>query len=118
LLTGFAEALGLAFPWFILAVMVMGLLGLAVPIFPGNVVIWAASLIYGLVVRFDSRAYWFFIPITLLTVAAISADNVLMGTKAKKAGASWTSIGITLLAAFFVSIFLTPLAGLAAAPLT
>ena len=118
MLTGFAEALGLAFPWFILAVMVMGLLGLAVPIFPGNVVIWAASLIYGLVVQFDSRAYWFFVPITLITVAAVSADNVLMGAKAKKAGASWMSIGLTLVAAFFVSIFLTPLAGLAAAPLT
>lgn len=116
--TNFADALGLAFPWFILAIMSLGLMGLIVPIFPGNMVIWAAALIFGLVERFDSRAYWFFVPITLITILAISADNLLMGAKAKKAGASWMSIGITLVAAFITSIILTPLAGLAAAPLT
>ncbi|MBE0583283.1 MAG: DUF456 domain-containing protein [Desulfofustis sp.] len=116
--TGIAEALGVAFPWFLLGIMGLGLFGLIVPIFPGNTVIWAATLTYGLVSGFDSRAFWFFVPITLLTVVALGADNVLMGTKAKQAGASWTSIGITLLAAFIASVVLTPFAGLVAAPLT
>ena len=81
-------------------------------------VIWAGALIYGWVTGFDSRAVWFFVPMTLITVAAFSADNVLMGAKAKKAGAAWSSIGIALAAAFVTSIVLTPLAGLVAAPLS
>jgi len=114
----FAEALGLAFPWFIFAVMVLGLFGLVVPVFPGNMVIWAGALTYGLVSGFEGRALWFFVPMTLITLAAFSADNVLMGAKAKQAGAAWSSIGIALASAFFTSIFLTPIAGLIAAPLT
>jgi uncharacterized protein YqgC (DUF456 family) len=113
-----AEALGMAFPWFILVVMVLGLMGLVIPIFPGNMVIWAGALVFGLVNGFDSRAIWFFVPITLITLAAFSADNVLMGAKAKQAGAAWSSIGIALVAAFITSVFLTPLAGLIAAPLS
>ena len=114
----FAQALGMAFPWFILIVMVLGLLGLVVPVFPGNMVIWAGALVYGLVNGLDGRALWFFIPMTLITLIAFSADNVLMGAKAKQAGAAWSSIGIALFAAFVTSIFLTPLAGLIAAPLS
>jgi len=118
LLTGFADALGLAFPWFLLVVMLLGLFGLIVPVFPGNVVIWGAVLVYGLVAGFGSRGVWFFIPISILTIMAMAADNVLMGAKAKQAGAAWSSIGITLVAAFATSLVLTPLAGLVAAPLT
>ena len=115
---GIAEALGLAFPWFLMMIMLLGLAGLIVPVFPGNTVIWAGTLAYGLVTGFDARAAWFFVPITLLTVAALGADNVLMGAKAKQAGAAWSSIGITLVAAFATSIVLTPFAGLIVAPLT
>jgi uncharacterized protein YqgC (DUF456 family) len=114
----FGQALGLAFPWFIFVVMLLGLFGLIVPVFPGNMVIWAGALGYGLVTGFDNRALWFFIPMTLITVAAFSADNLLMGAKAKQAGAAWSSIGIALVAAFITSIFATPLAGLIAAPLS
>ena len=101
-----------------LVVMLLGLFGLIVPVFPGNVVIWGAVLVYGLIAGFGSRGVWFFIPISLLTIVAMAADNVLMGAKAKQAGAAWSSIGITLVAAFATSLVLTPLAGLVAAPLT
>lgn len=113
-----AEALGLAFPWFLLLIMAMGLAGLVVPVFPGNTVIWAGALAYGLVDGFSGKALWFFVPITILTVMALAADNLLMGAKAKQAGAAWSSIGITLVAAFVTSVVLTPFAGLIAAPLT
>ncbi len=113
-----AQAIGLAFPWFLLVIMVMGLFALIVPIFPGNTVIWAAVLAYALVDGFDSRAWLFFIPITLLTLVAFASDNVLMGAKAMQAGASWLSIGITLVAAFATSLVLTPFVGLLVAPLT
>lgn len=115
---GFAEAIGIAFPWFLLAIMLLGLGGLVVPIFPGNTVIWAAALAFGLVRGFDGRGLWFFIPMTLLTIAAMAADNIMMGAKAKQAGAAWSSIGIALLAALVSSVVLTPFAGLIAAPLT
>lgn len=111
-----AQALGLAFPWVVLIIMTLGLFGLAVPIFPGNTVIWGAALTYALVTGFDSRAWWFFIPISLITIAATSADNILMGAKAREAGAAWASIGIALLAGFLTSMVLTPLGGLVAAP--
>ncbi|MFN2146363.1 MAG: DUF456 family protein, partial [Anaerolineales bacterium] len=113
-----AQAIGLAFPWFLLVIMLFGLFALIVPIFPGNMVIWAAVLAYALVDGFDGRAWWFFVPITLLTLIAFASDNVLMGAKAKQAGASWLSIGITLVAAFATSLVLTPFVGLLVAPLT
>jgi uncharacterized protein YqgC (DUF456 family) len=112
------QAVGLAFPWFLLVIMLLGLFALIVPIFPGNTVIWAAVLVYGLVDGFDARAWWFFIPISILTIIALAADNVLMGAKAVEAGASWFSIGITLVAAFATSLVLTPFVGLLVAPLT
>jgi len=111
------QALGLAFPWFVLVGLLIGLFGLLIPIFPGNLVIWIGTLLYGMVSGFDSRAIWFFASITLLSVAAFSADNILMGAKAKQAGASWTSLGITVVGTVVASIFFTPLAGLMAAPL-
>jgi uncharacterized protein YqgC (DUF456 family) len=118
MLTVFAEWLGIAYPWFLLVVMLLGLFALVVPIFPGNTVIWAAALVYLLVDGVDGRALWFFVPMTLLTIAAMAADNVLMGAKARQAGAAWVSIGLALLAALVTSLVLTPLVGLVAAPLT
>ena len=117
MLTVFAEWLGLAYPWFLLVVMVMGLFALVVPVFPGNTVIWAAAIVYLVIDGFDGRAALFFIPITLLTVAAWLADNVLMGAKARQAGAAWSSIVIALVAGLVTSLVLTPLGGLVAAPL-
>lgn len=111
-----AEAFGLAFPWVILVMMVLGVMGLIVPIFPGNTVVWAAALVYALVTGFDGRAWWFFVPISILTVIATSSDNILMGAKAHQAGASWVSIAIALVAGFVTSLVLTPLGGLVAAP--
>ena len=111
------NALGLAFPWVMLVIMLVGLFGLIVPIFPGNTVIWASSLIYGLVTGFDSRAWWFLIPISVLWIAGTSADNLFMGGKARQAGASWRGIIIALISAFVTSLVLTPIVGLLAAPL-
>lgn len=107
-----------AFPWVILAMMLVGLFGLIVPIFPGGVVIWAAALIYGLVVGFEGSGVWFFAFITLLMFASTSADNLLMGAKALNEGASWRGIIIGLVAGLVTSLFFTPVAGLVAAPLS
>lgn len=105
------------FPIFIFVVMVIGLLGLVVPIFPGGVVIWIAALLYGLVSGFGTLGGWMFGVVTLFMILSVLADNFLMGAKALEAGASWWGIIIGLLSGIIASIFLTPLGGLVVAPL-
>ena len=97
--------------------MLFGLLGLIIPIFPGNVVMWLAALVYGLVFGFGKLGGILFGIITLLMIGAVSADNILMGTKAREKGASWGSIILALLAGIVGTIVLPPIGGLIAAPL-
>ncbi len=97
--------------------MLIGLVGLVVPIFPGLVVIWLAALIYGLLTGFSTIAWVMFAIMTVLMIIGNVADNLMMGKKAHDNGAAWSSIALGFVAGFIVSIFLTPLVGLAAAPL-
>ncbi len=79
-------------------VMLVGLFGLLVPLFPGIVVMWLAALGYGVVTGFSTLGIVLFIIITLLMLAGTLVDNVLMGAGARKAGASWLSIAAALVA--------------------
>ncbi len=103
--------------WLTIFVMLVGLFGLAVPIFPGLVVIWLAALGYGVVAGFGTLGAILFTVITLLMVAGAVLDNVLMGAKAREAGASWESIAVGLLAGVVGTIVFPPIGGLIAAPL-
>lgn len=100
-----------------IATMVVGLFGLIVPIFPGNVIIWVATLVYGIVVGFGRLGWWMFAIITVLMIAATLVDNVLMGAKARQNGASWGSIAVALLGGVVGTLVLPPIGGLIAAPL-
>jgi len=97
--------------------MLVGLFGLVIPIFPGNVVMWVAALIYGLVFGFGTKGIIIFILLTVLTIIAALADNVLMGAKARDKGASWLSIFMALGAGVLFTIIFPPIGGLIAAPL-
>jgi uncharacterized protein YqgC (DUF456 family) len=97
--------------------MLVGLFGLIIPIFPGNVVMWLAALVYGLVFGFGRLGWVMFTLITLLMLVATSVDNVLMGAKAREKGASWGSIILALIAGVVGTIMLPPIGGLIAAPL-
>ena len=108
--------LDVSFHVFILLVMLGGLLVSVLPVVPGVVIIWLAALIYGLVAGFGTLGAWLFVFLTLLTIAGTMADNVLMGTKAREAGASWYAIGLALLAGVAGTFLLPPLGGLIAAP--
>lgn len=99
------------------ASMLVGLFGLIIPIFPGNVVMWIASLIYGLIFGFGTKGIIFFALITLLTIAAMLGDNVLMGAKARKQGASWLSIFMALAAGVLFTLIFPPIGGIIAAPI-
>ena len=95
-------------PLIILTIMIFGLFSLVfIPILPGLVIIWAGAVIFGLVNGIQTTAAWiFFAAITLLMIAGSLVDNVIMGTSARRTGASWTSITIALVAGMIGSIFL------------
>ncbi|MBN2501145.1 MAG: DUF456 domain-containing protein [Anaerolineales bacterium] len=102
---------------FLLLVMLVGLFGLIIPIFPGGVVIWVAALIYGIVAGFGVAGWIIFAVLTLLMIAIGLADNVLMGAKALEKGASWYGIALALVAGLVGTFLLPPIGGLIAAPL-
>jgi len=97
--------------------MLIGLLGLIIPIFPGNVVMWLAALVYGLIFGFGRLGGIMFAIITLLMLVAVTADNVLMGAKAREKGADWGSIILALIAGVLGTMIFPPIGGLIAAPL-
>jgi uncharacterized protein YqgC (DUF456 family) len=98
-------------------IMLVGLVGMVIPIYPGVVIIWAAALIHGLVTKFSTLEVWVFVLLSLLAVAGSLVDNLIMGGKARKAGAAWTSIGLALSAGLVGTFLFPPLGGLLAAPL-
>jgi len=102
----------------IILTMVVGQLGLIIPIFPGNVIIWTAALAYGLIFdKFGSLGGVLFGVLTLLMVGAVLADNVFMGAKAREKGAAWPAIIAALGSAVIFTFVFPPIGGLIAAPL-
>jgi len=103
--------------WITLIIMAVGLFGLIVPIFPGITVIWLASLGYGVITGFSTLGWVLFAVITVLLIVGVTIDNVLMGAKARKEGAAWSSLALGWLAGILGTILLPPLGGIIAAPL-
>jgi hypothetical protein len=102
--------------WLTFTFMLIGLIGLIVPIFPGIMVIWLAALIYGIVTGFDIFGAIMFILISAGFLAGVSVDNLLMGVGARQGGASWWTIGIGILAGLAGTLLFPPLGGFIAAP--
>jgi uncharacterized protein YqgC (DUF456 family) len=103
--------------WTTLVIMLVGLLGLIVPIFPGIAVIWLAALGYGIVTGFTTLGWVLFAVITVLFITGAVIDNVLMSAKAHKEGAAWWSVALGVLAGILGTIIFPPFGGLIAAPL-
>jgi uncharacterized protein YqgC (DUF456 family) len=103
---------------FTLTAMLVGLLVL--PLLPGLVIIWVASLGYGLAAGFGTLGWIMFALITVLMLGGSIIDNVLMGTSAHKEGAPWWVILLAMLAAILGSILIPIpiLGGILAALLT
>jgi len=95
------------------SVMLVGLLSLVIPGMPGLVVIWVAALVYALITGFSAWWVWvIFILLTILMIVGNLADNVIMGANARVKGASWWALGVSFLAGFIASFFITPIGGL------
>lgn len=97
--------------------MLVGLLGLVVPFFPGIVVIWLAALLYGIVEGFSSLGIGLFVFITLLMLAGTTVDNVFMAYGTRKGGAAWSSVILAQIAGLVGAVLLSPLGGLVVSPL-
>lgn len=103
--------------WTTLVIMLVGLFGLIVPVFPGIAVIWLAALGYGVTTGFTTLGWVLFTVITVLFITGAVIDNILMSAKAHKEGAAWSSLVLGVLAGILGTIFFPPFGGLIAAPL-
>ena len=97
--------------------IIVGLVGLLIPVFPGLLITWAAILVYGLITGFTWWSGALFAVISLVGVAASLADNILMAGGARTSGASWGSILLALGAGIVGTLLLPPFGGIIAAPL-
>ena len=104
-----------------LFVLIVGLLGLIVPVFPGLTIMWLGMLAYALIQNAADKMTgwdWFlFALITLLMIAGNVADNLIIARKMRDKYVPWSSILFAFAASIIASIFFTPFIGLFAAPL-
>jgi uncharacterized protein YqgC (DUF456 family) len=100
--------------------LIVGLLGLIVPIFPGLVVMWLGTLVYAILQNAagDMNGWkWFiFAVITLLMITGSIADNLIIARKMRDKYVPWSSILFAFGVSLVASLFFTPLVGLIAAP--
>jgi uncharacterized protein YqgC (DUF456 family) len=99
----------------ILLVMLVGLIGLAIPVLPGLVIIWVAALVYGLITGFTWVNGAILAVMTVLMIGGSLVDNVIMGASARQKGASWLAIGVALALGLAGSLIMPPFGGLVAA---
>ena len=105
---------------FTLFVLLVGLIGLVVPVFPGLTIMWLGTLIYALIQNAGGQmTAWdwaIFAVITLLMIVGNVADNIIIARKMRDYYVPWSSIFLAFAAGILASIFMTPLGGLVAAP--
>jgi uncharacterized protein YqgC (DUF456 family) len=86
--------------------MLIGLVGVVIPILPDLVLIWASALGYGLITEWGQHGYIFFAVISVLGLAGVATEFWVSGMGAKRGGASGMAmlVGAILgIVAFFVA---------------
>jgi uncharacterized protein YqgC (DUF456 family) len=100
--------------------LIVGLLGLIVPVFPGLVIMWLGTLVYAILQNSaGNMTGWkwaIFGIITLLMIAGSIVDNLIIAYKMRDKYVPWSSILFAFAAGIVASLFFTPLIGLVAAP--
>lgn len=100
--------------------LIVGLLGLVVPVFPGLVVMWLGTLVYAILQNAaGNMTGWkwvIFAIITLLMISGSIVDNLIIAYKMRDKYVPWSSILFAFAAGIVASLFFTPLIGLVAAP--
>jgi len=119
--TWFPFLLQIALETFTLFVLLVGLFGLIMPVFPGLVIMWLGTLVYALIQNAADKMTgwdWFaFALITILMIVGNIADNIIIARKMRDQYIPWSSILLAFAAGIVASIFFTPIIGLIAAPL-
>jgi uncharacterized protein YqgC (DUF456 family) len=105
---------------FTLFALIVGLLGLIVPVFPGLVIMWLGTLVYAILQNAAGNMTgwkWFlFGVITILMITGSIVDNIIIARKMRDKYIPWSSILWAFAAGVVASLFFTPLIGLVAAP--
>ena len=113
--------LQVALDTFTLFVLLVGLFGLIMPVFPGLVIMWRGTLVYAIIQSAaDKMTSWDWVAFALITVFMIVgsiADNIIIARKMRDHFIPWSSILFAFAAGIIASIFFTPIIGLVAAPL-
>ena len=103
-------------------VLVTGLLGLMIPVFPGLTVMWLGTLVYAVVRASNGEMTWMtwllFSLITLLMLAGNVIDNIIIARHVREKQVPWSSILFALAAGLIASIFFTPVVGIIASPVS
>jgi uncharacterized protein YqgC (DUF456 family) len=105
---------------FTLFILLAGLVGLLIPIFPGLTIMWLSTLFYAVVEASKGKMTWvdwmLFVFITLLMVGGNIIDNIIIAKHVREKNVPWSSILLAFAAGIIVSLFFTPLAGMVASP--
>jgi uncharacterized protein YqgC (DUF456 family) len=104
-----------------LFVLLVGLFGLIVPVFPGLTIMWLAAIAYALIQNarglMNGWDWFLLVLMTLLMITGNIVDNVIIASKMRDKYIPWSSILLAFAAGILVSIFMTPIVGLIASPL-
>jgi uncharacterized protein YqgC (DUF456 family) len=98
--------------------MLVGLVGLIVPLFPGLLVMWLTALIYGFVTGWTTLGIIIIVVITLLTIFGSLIDNILLGAGALKSGGTWWTILLAMAAGLIFTFLWPPIGGIIGTPAT
>ena len=100
-----------------LVVMLVGLFGMIVPVFPGILIIWLTAVVFGILKGFSLLGGILLAAITLLMLVGMFVDNLVMGMMIRKEGAAWSSFILGMAAGLLGTLIVPPIGGLVAAPL-
>ena len=103
-----------------LLVLLSGLIGLMVPVFPGLTVMWFGTLFYAIVQGISGNMTWagwlLFVIITLLMIGGNILDNIIIAKHVRDKNVPWSSIIWAFAAGLVLSLFFTPIVGMIASP--
>ena len=103
-----------------LFVLLAGLFGLLIPVFPGLTIMWIGTLVYAIVQSINGEMTWvdwaLFTLITLLMIGGNIVDNIIIAKHVRDKNVPWSSILWAFAAGIVVSLFFTPIAGMIASP--
>lgn len=109
--TALGEDAALLWTIVVAVAMVLGLLGVVLPVLPGLLLIWAAAIFYGFMVGFGTLGWTVVGLLTVLAVAGVIKSVAIPRRAATESGASgWAQLGAVV--GGVVGFFIIPVFGL------